>query len=618
MTSSVSTHGLFRVAIVTLAQVDDFPTAYSSLYTVTQQLSERRRRFLLLNDHRTEPLVTNLSALPWTEVITPGRNLGVATGRNEAIKAALAWEPDLIVVIDDDIFAPCDYLDRVEERLGPLTADQDLPALAIAAPVVVDYHALAATIHQDDEIAAVETGRAESFRADLTTEDLRSAWRSLDPYARKKAVHHMGVRRWRSHYFAALGDVAPKLRSVLRSVVAHGEAEPRDATELRRDDSAIESGLSGDTAPVPVDSVAGGVSIFPAATFRSLGLLEEAFTPFGYEDAEIGIRATRAGMTVVLLPSEILLHDLQSRHKERAPLITAATRGKARAILIRRHGGSTQSTVDAIVESFILGWAEITMYRDGEGGASAGALAYAAGAISGLFRDLNIPLTVPVLDRISPPLVRFGSVLHSSWSGPDESPLRFPRTYSGSATILMRFAGGVENGLPRELVGEVSVSYCLDESGTLDVRRLAIEFPGMFLFDMSAELSGVAPGDESPDALLAGTRLRRLHVEVTDQGLIDRLEETHAWMRGAASGGRLLEIARPWPGPLGSAVKEFLTPWSTERRLVLSVCPTEPVSPRDLMAVAGGPWHVRRRLGLRVWAEQARRVVSVATGGQTT
>lgn len=590
-----------RLGIITLAQSNDFPTAWSSLRTLSDQLSEDRQRFVLLNDQVDQALIAQITALPFTEVITPGKNLGVAAGRNRLITRALEWGADFIVTMDDDVFAPSDYLDRLTERFDG-RGDDGAPMFGIAAPVLLDYHAIAHSIHGVEEIQAVEAGEVGSFRTDVTTGELRSVWQSLEPDAQRKAVHHMGVRHWRRHYFSALGNQAKVQRAFLNRVVAvPDERIGAVPTELRRDRSAIDDAISGRTAPIPIDSAAGGVSVVPAATFQALGLLEEAFAPFGYEDAEMGVRTVRSGMTVELLPSEILLHDLQSRHKEREPLIAAATRAKARAILLRRHGGSPDLVANAVLESFVLGWSEAAMYKDRRGGAAAGVLAYVAGLLAGLFRALTEPPLERGRDTESAGMVSVGRATTTFSSDDVRAPGVIPTTYSGSIPIRFDLSEiPIRGGGSNHLTGVAGISYRLEPSGTLDVHRLTIEFPGLAEMEIEAELSGVLSGEMHPDSLLANTRLHRLKVEMLDRGLIDRVEETFAWGTGRPSNGRLLALSKSWPGPTGAAVRAFLQPWTPPMRIVAELTPGQPVSARDLIALDGGPWHVRRRLGLKI------------------
>ena len=81
------------MAVITLAQRGDFPTAWSSLHCLDKQLSTRRRRFVLLNDVPDQKLSEHLMTLPHTGLIQPGENLGVAAGRNLLIERALDWGP---------------------------------------------------------------------------------------------------------------------------------------------------------------------------------------------------------------------------------------------------------------------------------------------------------------------------------------------------------------------------------------------------------------------------------------------------------------------------------------------------------------------------------------------
>ena len=365
-----------RIAVITLVQNRDFPAAWSAVHNLDPQLSDSRVRFVLINDSIERGIEDRLKNRPHTEVLVPGRNVGVARGRNLLIQRAREWGADLIVTLDDDLLAPSEYLELVSSAMD---ANEKI---AIATPVLLDYHKVAERIHSPDEVRAIETGDTRSRAHTSTQAEILSAWRGLDETAGFEAVHHMGIRDWERHYFAPLGPTARKIGAAIAEVVdaSSTDLSDRSPTEIREDPTLVESIRSGrNGAPILIDSAPGGTTIYRASVFANVGLLEAAFSPFGYEDADICIRAKKEGLTAGLFPSLPLLHDLQSRYKQRDPLVAASTRAKARALLIRRFSWDRSTAATRVFESFVLGTLEGAMYEYAGGGSLAGVFAYVAG-----------------------------------------------------------------------------------------------------------------------------------------------------------------------------------------------------------------------------------------------
>lgn len=576
--------------MITLVQRSDFPAAWSSLRKLEGQLSSTRRRFLLVNDSPDSELMSSLDSLAHTSVSTHGHNIGVAAGRNDLLRRALAWGADLIVTLDDDLLVPIDYLDRVEEAMEMDSAP------AIATPILLDYHHIAPLFQSAEEVIAVETGSTGDFEFPLESAALMGLVRSLDEDARREAVHHLGVRDWASHYFAPLG---PTGRGVLRalSAVAKGLTLVNldERTYLGDDPATIESALAGGE-PMPIDCAPGGSMVYRAAALDQLGLLEEAFSPFGYEDSEFCIRARRAGLDVAVLRSTALLHDLQSRHKTREPLVVAATRAKARALLIRLHSDGRSVATERALESLVIGSLENTSSPSGP---IQSMLSWVAGVIVGTFSQLSTePLRAPGIEGGEPACLQVDGV-DSTFPARDARSL-LPRAFSGAATFHLPVRTAPHGPrLPQILAGRMGASYHFEKNDRLCLDRLSVSVPGLLDVEVRGEIDGVSADGSATDPV-ESIVFRRLEVVVTDRGLVDAWENTRAWNGGLGSLGPLRTRAIKTSGPAGKALRRFLEPGSAARTLEVKIQPAEPVSVRDLTRVEGGTLQVARRLGLTV------------------
>lgn len=584
-----------RVAVITLVQNQDFPTAWTALHSIEQQLSSDRSRFVLINDSVDEDIVGRLRDLPHTEIIAPGENLGVAAGRNVLIKHALEWGADLIVTLDDDLLVPINYLEHavlaMEMDNGPL----------IATPILLDYHAIASSIHSSEQIRGVEEGDTAPFMQSLSIEDVFHSWRQLDEPDQGSVLHHMGIREWERHYFAPLGSTARRLGDAVAAVVDLSDTDPGDSrpTELRNDELAVRSILANDKRLRRIDCAPGGSTIYRRSALEKVGLLEEAFSPFGYEDADICIRARRVGLQVGLLQSVALLHDLQSRHKRRDPLVGVATRAKARALLIRLHSDDRSVAATRAFDALVVGSLEANMYSHARGGAISAALAYVAGALAGVFAQLSSARRFnPTSGSDISPYI----TLHHPVTYLSDEPIDglLPRVFSGSAPFTVPIRSTVfSRSLPFALSGRVSGTYRLDASGLLSVDDLAILIPGLFRLEVSGLIGGVPVDGRAVDPI-ESTVIHSLNVRVTDSGLIDAFENTRAWLGGWPSSGLLRSLAKNVAGDAGAAIREFLNPGNSAKALTIHIHPRVPLGIKDLQETPGGPWHISKTLGLTV------------------
>jgi len=309
----------------------DFPHAGVSVATLESQLSADVRHFLLLNDNLDREIEGRYRDRPHYDFRCRGRNIGVPAGRNLLISTAMDWGADYFITFDDDLLAPSDYVAQLIEERRRLARDE---AVGIVAPAVLDYQSLHTRVLTADEIEAV--GHYDAVRlGDNAT--LRRRLRGAGDDPGPRAVEHLGIRDWRTHYLG-VGKRA-FLRWATRYVETDALPAPSLPTALRADEAARRTLTAGDCPPLAVDTLPGGVSCFDRALVETLGPIDEAFGPFGFEDSDFGIRARRAGFANYCIPKVIVLHDFQKRLRSRQPKEVLASRGRARALLLRKHAG---------------------------------------------------------------------------------------------------------------------------------------------------------------------------------------------------------------------------------------------------------------------------------------
>lgn len=347
---------MHELAIITMVQQRDFPAAWSSLSCLGNQLSPTRRRIVLLNDERSPDLEAALNALSHTTVLTPGRNLGVAVGRNTLLRAAIAAGASHVVTLDDDLYVPSDYLDRIERFLADASE-----TLGIVAPTVLSFTSFA---RANPDLIDADLVRAGRLPDSVASDDLRAR---IDP-SDAESFYHIGVRDWKSHYLTPNTERGRNLDEVLAKAGIMDAVPRQPANFLRSDPAARELAADvGTDGPQMVDTLPGGVSVLSTSMLDDIGLCDERYSPFGYEDADLCIRARQAGYEVAWMPSTVVLHDFLDRADARSSQHLAFIGGRAKALLAANHAPNHElpAQVARSMSSYLVDANAVLRHRTG-------------------------------------------------------------------------------------------------------------------------------------------------------------------------------------------------------------------------------------------------------------
>ena len=553
---------ILKTAAITMLRCAEFPAAWSSLATVDPQLGDSVHHFLLLNDERDADLEAQLEARPHTTLLTPGRNLGVAVGRNELIKAALGWGAEVLISLDDDLLVPNDFIANVTAFISE---QHDAGTkVGIVAPAILDFHAVAERTMTAAEIAAAETGQLKSF---WDTAELRrrisEVWPDDLPV---EAIYHAGIREWRYHYLESYRSRAARIRTIFMNVRGIRERKPA-ANEMRLIPAVREDILKGGGEHSRIDTAAGGACVYTSELLGEIGGLDEAFSPFGYEDSDFSIRALKGGFQNLSLTNEILLHDLDSRQKTRSPAILLHTQGRARALIARKHipqderaRAMAEIVALAPLQAVDLVGATGGRFPSRTGGIIGSVVAYLGGFIEGLFATPHEPDVAESGRTHSHPdiphrMERNLTVKHRSWSGTPTS------------------------GLPHDQVFDVMISYNWDPKKTrFTLHHLDVDAPGLVRIRLAGEIEQVGIRDPQGNPNPLACRLNWASIEVEDWGFLHRLQTTAAWFRKERSVGYFAPLLRSPSTRTARSIREFLSLRAAPARLSIEIDPEQPIS----------------------------------------
>ena len=266
------------------------------------------------------------------------RNLGVAGGRNHLLRTEECRNCDIVLIIDNDVVPPADY---VRSLAAFLVREK---GAGVAGGVVADINAYAES-----------DGRAMSHDdlANLRSEDIKK--QVLRDLTRDR-IYHMGIRK---DYLYAYFSILPKCMQVIGyfKIFAalhflfgvHVNVFPslRSNAKYRK---MIRDGLD----KYEVSNVAGCSQAFRRELLDRVGFLDERFSPYGFEDADFCIRAMRAGYRNYIDTNTWLLHGTDRRHATRDPLTTLVNSYKGRTILGASVYGSTAKLKAVILRLIIF------------------------------------------------------------------------------------------------------------------------------------------------------------------------------------------------------------------------------------------------------------------------
>ncbi|MEZ5928551.1 MAG: glycosyltransferase [Parvularculaceae bacterium] len=328
------------VAIVTMVQLKDLPWAYSSLQSLRQLRGEGLFRLVLINDACDPETAARIEAAVDGVVISDGRNLGVAGGRNRLVREAAARGAKFILSIDDDILLPEDFAETLWAEYKALEEAGASPG--ILTPATLDFHAVKGALYDAYALAPLENGGAI---ATPSTAEVRSRLASFEGFD-NAAIYHMGIRDWHGAYCFTSGEADNAIQQAYQIEPArfHGaQAGLKASLEAK---PAILNGAD----PIPIDTAPGGICLYSIALFEEVGGICESFNPFGYEDADFALRASEHGYRHFCAPRAIAIHDIAARLSERPLPVLMAAQGKMAGALTSRHlaGGEAAGSFIAI------------------------------------------------------------------------------------------------------------------------------------------------------------------------------------------------------------------------------------------------------------------------------
>ncbi len=313
----------YKIAVLMLMMEGEFGVTKLAIETLLASIGREKDVVisLLLNGGTDERIHRYFQSIPHVKFYSSPTNFGVAGGRNFLLTRHEAVGSDIIMFLDNDFFLTSDYVRGMCEFL---VSHKDA---GIVGPIMLGAWGFVDLIGIDGKIVpdAPETAVVPAVAGRAVKEQWLS--RGIE-----ENIYNIGERNW---FFTDCVITPFTIFSFLNRHNAKWLLRHYPYRTMRADPRVIDFIRKGGDA-ISVSIVAGGGQVFYSSLLSRIGLLEDAFSPWGYEDHEFCIRALKAGYKNYTNCNAIVLHGTDERRTDRGPSWHKYHFCRGRAILIRK------------------------------------------------------------------------------------------------------------------------------------------------------------------------------------------------------------------------------------------------------------------------------------------
>lgn len=292
----------YKINLLILSMENEIDVAIQTVETLLQTLESNITISFLLNGSRSPSLKALFTSHPSVRYYESKQNLGVAGGRNLLLNTKECKECDVVMLLDNDVIPPVDYVRSL------VTFLLDTPDAGIVGATVLNYRPFFTKI-QDQ--FPTETGVFKNSIYQVTNPQLRQY---LLKDLRSENIYHLGMdKQWQEVYLNFKTNYHNMLQSILKKPVENKfEATIKDNTQtlVAYMDQTIEK--------TEVSNVIGCSQTFKRSLVEELGPLNNLFNPYGFEDSDYSVRAIKKGYKNYTHHKTFLIHGTDARHKSRA------------------------------------------------------------------------------------------------------------------------------------------------------------------------------------------------------------------------------------------------------------------------------------------------------------
>lgn len=329
-----------KINVLILLMENEIDVTIHTVETLLENLEEGITISVLLNggtSDRLKNLFSRISAIRYYE--SP-HNLGVAGGRNYLLNTEESRNTDIILILDNDVVPPLDY---IKNLVTFLLRQHDAGVVG----------AIVADIKSGVDLSIVkkygDRGVFGNKIFKIKNADIRG---SLLTDLRSEKLFHIGVH---PDYHYAYFSILPWYYAFISKVLNKFRISINKNPFIVHNKSYLELIKKG-VDKYEVSNVAGCSQAFRRDLVDEIGYLDDKFNPYGFEDVDFNIRALKAGYKNYIDTNTWLLHGTDSRHGVRDTYKMLMNEFRCRTILTSRVFPRPDKVRHVIVKLIILGF----------------------------------------------------------------------------------------------------------------------------------------------------------------------------------------------------------------------------------------------------------------------
>jgi GT2 family glycosyltransferase len=313
-----------KVNVLILLMEAEIEVTVNAVETLVSQLEEDVIVSILLNGGHSTYLRELFGSEPRIRYYESSENLGVAGGRNFLLGTTKCSDCDIVMILDNDVVPPVDYVRNLAEFL------LDNEDSGVVGAVAADINNAGYPLEQ----FYGTTGPWQNKIFNLKSSDIKTiTLQSLEPHK----IFHMGSNEDVMFTYFSMRSSWSRIGNKLAAVFGLQPFRMAELRKCRRHLHLMQSGAR----KYLVSNVAGCSQAFRRSLVDEIGKMNNLFNPYGYEDADFCLRALRAGYRNYIDLNTWIYHGTDERHATRVAYRDANKRAqnvfRGRTILAGLH-----------------------------------------------------------------------------------------------------------------------------------------------------------------------------------------------------------------------------------------------------------------------------------------
>lgn len=295
--------------------VHEIEVAIQTTETLLESIEDQITISILLNGGQRKDLREFFLKYPSIKYYEFDTNLGVAGGRNFLLKTEECKQSDIVMLLDNDVIPPIDYV----RSLATFLVNND--DAGIVGSSVLDLR------HFNKYLSSFGTKKTGCFGNEIYQVTNREIKNTLLKSFNPQLFYHIGINKdWHNTY------IHPK-QCYEAICTKLGVLENQTFYDMLKFDGNYTS-LYKDAKneKFEVSNVIGCSQAFYRKLIEEIGYLNDLFNPYAFEDSDFCQRVMKKGYKNYTATNIFLLHGTDNRHSER---MTPENIGKTQTNLMR-------------------------------------------------------------------------------------------------------------------------------------------------------------------------------------------------------------------------------------------------------------------------------------------